>query len=294
MITGEAGTGKNIAAHYVHDKSLRAAKPFMTLSCATMQAEKLEKELFGIQESEPNGISTPGLLELVNGGTLLLDEVCALPLDIQGKVLNFLQDNTYYKIGSNHKLTSDTRIIATTSEDIQQKIKSGDFREDLFYRLNVVPVDIEPLRKRRHDISKLVQRLSSLRFTENALMKLKSYTWPGNIKQFNNILEWLFIMYGDKNIEIDTEHLPQEINGLEKTVPDTDQDNTPNLFADSILTMQLREARECFEKHYLLSQVNKFDGNISKTAEFIGMERSALHRKLKSLEVFADEKQNVA
>ncbi len=294
MITGEAGTGKNIAAHYVHDKSLRAAKPFMTLSCATMQAEKLEKELFGIQESEPNGVSTPGLLELVNGGTLLLDEVCALPLDIQGKILNFLQDNTYYKIGSNHKLTSDTRVIATTSEEIQQKIKSGDFREDLFYRLNVVPINIEPLRKRRHDIGKLVQHLSDLKFTENALMKLKSYSWPGNIKQFNNILEWLFIMYGDKNIEIDTEHLPQEINGLEKTAPDTTQDNTPNLFADSILTMQLREARECFEKHYLLSQVNKFDGNISKTAEFIGMERSALHRKLKSLEVFADEKQNVA
>ena len=294
MITGEAGTGKNIAAQYVHEKSARASKPFMTLNCATLHPEKLEKELFGIHVDPQDGSSTSGLLQLVNGGTLLLDEVSSLPLDIQGKILNFLQDNTYYKIGSNQNLAADIRIIATSSENIEEKIKEGDFREDLYYRLNVVPIHIPPLRKRKNDITALIHNLTNLQFTDNALTKLKSYSWPGNIKQFNNVLEWIYIMYGDKNIKIDTANLPQEIIGTEQSqTNDVRNDNAP-LFSDTILTLQLREARECFERHYLLSQINKFDGNISKTAAFIGMERSALHRKLKSLEVFSDEKQNVA
>lgn len=295
MITGEAGTGKNIAAQYVHEKSTRSHKPFMTLNCATMRPEKLEKELFGVHSDSQDRSSTSGLLQLVNGGTLLLDEVSSLPLDIQGKILNLLQDNTYYKIGSNQNLAADIRIIATSSENIEEKIKTGAFREDLYYRLNVVPIHIPALRKRKNDIPALIQNLTDLNFTEHAMTKLKSYSWPGNIKQFNNVLEWIYIMYGDKNVEIDSVNLPQDIIGPEQniTTNSPESNNTP-LFSDTILTMQLREARENFERFYLLSQVNKFDGNISKTAEFIGMERSALHRKLKSLEVFSDEKQNVA
>tara|TARA_R110002095_G_scaffold134088_2_gene116343 strand:+ start:1191 stop:2576 length:1386 start_codon:yes stop_codon:yes gene_type:complete len=296
LIAGEAGSGKNIAAQYVHEKSARAHNPFMTLNCATTHPETLAQELFGIQAKSEKTPSAPGLLQLVNGGTLLLDEVTSLPLDVQGKILSLLQDGTYYQIGSNDKRSVDIRIIATTSDNIETKIEDGDFREDLFYRLNVVPVHIPPLRKRRSDIAELIQNFSNLTFTERALVKLKSYAWPGNIKQFNNVLEWISIMYGDKDMEIDVSDLPQEITGNPDKASNANdaQDNNGSLFSDAILMMRLREARECFERHYLLSQVNKFDGNISKTAEFIGMERSALHRKLKSLEVFPDEKQNVA
>ena len=294
MITGEAGCGKNIAAHYVHEKSPRSNKPFMVLNCATTHPERLEKELFGVHTTSTQDPPTQGLLQLVDGGTLLLDEVSALPLDIQGKLLSFLQDNQYYKIGSNKNMVSDIRIIATSSINLEEKIENGDFRKDLFYRLNVVPIHIPALRDRKNEISSLIQNATKAQFTENALIKLKTYSWPGNLKQFNNALEWINIMHADKQgREIDLEDLPQEITGLSGKNVEASNTNMPML-DDSILTMQLREARECFERYYLLTQVNRFDGNISKTAEFIGMERSALHRKLKSLEVFADEKQNVA
>lgn len=297
MITGETGTGKNIAAHYIHEKSKRFEEPFMTLSCATLHPQVLERELFGIDEHEKES-TTLGLLQLVDGGTLLLDEVCALPMETQGKILNLLQENTYYKIGSNQKISVDVRIIATSSEDIAAKINSGAFREDLFYRLNVVPVFLPPLRNRKSDFQDLIALLSPFSFSQSALGKLKAYAWPGNLKQLHNVLEWISLMHEGADIPVELAHLPQEIkaplclDNLSNNAADARNDNS--YLSEDILGMPLREARETFERNYLLSQINRFDGNISKTAAFIGMERSALHRKLKSLEVFSPEKQNVA
>ncbi len=294
MITGEVGTGKNIAAHFVHEKSSRSLKPFMTLDCTTLHPEQLEKELFGTHSSAKDSF-TPGLLQLVEGGTLLLNEVSALPLKTQGKILNILQDNAYYETGSNQRTPLDVRIIATSSEDIEEKIQAGDFRKDLFYRLNVVPVSLSPLRKRRNEISTLISIYSALEFSEQALIKLKAYSWPGNIKQLHNVLEWIALMHENKDNPIEVSNLPQDINGTDGFKNKRSAAKNDNFaLSDNLLEMSLREARERFERHYLLSQVNRFDGNISKTAEFIGMERSALHRKLKSLEVFSSDKQNVA
>ncbi len=293
LITGEVGTGKNIIAQYIHENSLRSHKPFMTLNCAANNSEDLEKELFGIHSIADNK-TTRGLLELVNEGTLLLDEVDNLPINLQGKILNFLQDNSYYKIGSNQKVPVDVRVIAASCNNLKKMVKENKFREDLYYRINVVPINIPPLRSRKSDISSLVERFSNLKFSDEALLKLKLYSWPGNLKQFNNIMEWLHIMYGDKNIEISVDKLPKEVVNVSQSTIFEDNRGDKPMFDDFILSMKLRDARECFERQYLLSQINKFDGNISKTAEFIGMERSALHRKLKSLEVLCDEKQNVA
>ncbi len=284
LITGEAGTGKNIAAQYVHNKSLRSDEPFMAFNCTSMDFERLEVELFGTA-------NRAGLLELVNGGTLLLDEVMNLPIETQGKILILLQDSAYYKIGSNHKTPVDIRVIATTSADVDSKLTDGSFREDLYYRLNVVPIHMPNLRQRRQDIEGLIADYLPNKLTDNALLKLQSYKWAGNMKQLYNVLEWLSIMNDDPSIIIDIDNLPPEFgNSLQLENSDETQ-----ALIDSMMQMGLREARECFERHYLLSQVNKFDGNISKTSAFIGMERSALHRKLKSLDVFSDDnKQNVA
>jgi two-component system nitrogen regulation response regulator NtrX len=294
MITGEVGTGKNIAAHYVHDRSSRALKPFMTLDCTTLHPAQLERDLFGTH-SDLKDSFTPGLLQLVDGGTLLLNEVSALPMETQGKILNVLQDSAYYECGSNKKTPINVRIITTSSEDIEEKIQSGEFRKDLFYRLNVVPVTLPPLRKRKNEISLLIDMYSTLAFSEQALIKMKAYSWPGNVKQLHNVLEWIALMHENKNKPIEAYHLPREINGIDSLKQNCNAAKNDNsALSDTLLDLSLREARESFERHYLLSQVNRFDGNISKTAEFIGMERSALHRKLKSLEVFSSDKQNVA
>ncbi len=285
LITGEAGTGKNIAAQYVHNASQRSEMPFMVLNCVSMDFEKLEIELFGT-------IDKVGLLELVDGGTLLLDEVMNLPIETQSKILTLLQDDAYYKIRSNHKTPADIRVIATTSADIEAKLTNGEFREDLYYRMNVMPIHMPRLQERKRDIEELVANYMSNKFTDNAMIKLKSYKWSGNIKQLYNVLEWISIMNDNPNAVVDVKDLPPEFRGANK--PDDDSAETENELIDNIMQMGLREARECFERHYLLSQVNKFDGNISKTSEFIGMERSALHRKLKSLDVFSGDKQNVA
>ncbi|PCJ99706.1 MAG: sigma-54-dependent Fis family transcriptional regulator [Zetaproteobacteria bacterium] len=291
LITGEAGSGKNISAQYIHEKSARAAMPFMVLNCVSMDYEKLEIELFGTVQNNQGKGTRSGLLELVDGGTLLLDEVMSLPVETQGKILNFLQDASYHKIGSNHKIPADIRIIATTSTDVDQKLSSGDFREDLYYRLNVVPVHMPPLRERKQDIVEIIAHYSPFSFSDLALSKLRVYEWPGNIKQLHNVLEWISIMNENTDKLIDIDQLPPEFSGKSS---ENQSEEDILTFVDITLQMGLREARECFERHYLLAQVNKFDGNISKTAEFVGMERSALHRKLKSLDVFSNDKQNVA
>ncbi len=294
LITGEPGSGKNISAQYIHEKSERSAMPFMTLNCASHEPEKLDIELFGTSGHGSNEGAKAGLLELVNGGTLLLDEVMELPLATQGKVLMLLQENAYCKVGSSDKIPVDIRVVATTSADVEKKIENGDFRQDLYYRLNVVSLHMPPLRKRKQDIPDLIQHMSNIKFSKLAITRFQSYNWPGNIKQLHNILEWISIMNEGTTKIVDIEQLPPELGGsTARTNQDANEEHTSN-FIEHMLDMRLREARECFERHYLLSQVNKFEGNISKTAEFIGMERSALHRKLKSLEVFSDDKQNVA
>lgn len=292
LITGEAGSGKNLSAQYIHEKSSRADMPFMVLNCASLDSEKLEIELFGTIQTRQDKNVKSGLLELVNGGTLLLDEVMDLPIEMQGKILNFLQDAAYHKVGSNHKTPVDIRIIATTSADVDVMISSGGFREDLYYRLNVVPIHVLPLRQRKQDVIELIEHYSLFRFSDMAVAKLRSYKWPGNIKQLHNVLEWISIMHENTGEVIDVDGLPPELGGGVQI--ESDDYAGGALFIDTMMQMGLREARECFERHYLLSQVNKFDGNISKTAEFVGMERSALHRKLKSLDVFSNDKQNVA
>lgn len=292
LITGEAGSGKNISAQYIHKKSTRADMPFMVLNCASMDSEKLEIELFGTINHSVNKVAKSGLLELVDGGTLLLDEVMDLPAETQGKILSLLQDAAYHKIDSNHKVSVDIRVIATTSADVDEGLASGNFREDLYYRLNVVPVHMPPLRERKQDIMDIIAHCSSFTFTDLALVKFRAYKWPGNIKQLHNVLEWLSIMNDNVDTLIDIEQLPPELGG--GTVYNQGDDDDVSLPMDMMMQMGLREARECFERYYLLAQVNKFDGNISKTAEFVGMERSALHRKLKSLDVFSNDKRSVA
>ncbi|MFP4098242.1 MAG: sigma 54-interacting transcriptional regulator, partial [Alphaproteobacteria bacterium] len=254
--------------------------------------QRLEKELFGSFHDD----SAPGLLQLVDGGSLLLDEVSALPMETQGKILNLLQDGAYYKLGSNQKTPVDVRVLATTAENIEDKVRAGHFRKDLYYRLNVFPIALPPLRQYKNAIPTLISQLSALRFSEQALMALKSYSWPGNIKQLHNVLEWLSLMYLHKEDlrAIDFDQLPQELRNFAPSYGAHNFGNDNSTLFNDVLDLSLRDARESFERYYLVSQINRFDGNISKTAEFIGMERSALHRKLKSLEVFPDDKQNVA
>ncbi|MGH1376928.1 MAG: sigma-54-dependent transcriptional regulator [Alphaproteobacteria bacterium] len=290
FITGEAGAGKNIAAQYIHEQSARCDKPLMTFNCASLNPEKLEAELFGVQGTEHHA---RGLLDLANGGTLLLDEVISLPIEMQGKILMLLQEGAYHKVGSNKKIAVDIRIIATSSDDVEQKISEGSFREDLYYRLNVVPIHIPALRERKQEIPDLITHYLDLKFSTPAMAKLQSYPWPGNIKQLHNVLEWVTIMNDNSQTVIEVDGLPPELGGVQNTHSDYNADGTNTILQD-VLHLGLREARECFERHYLLTQIEKFGGNISKTAEHIGMERSALHRKLKSLDVFSDDKQNVA
>ena len=296
FLAGEVGTGKNLAAQYIHEKSLRGDKPFMTLNCTGKTVEALEVELFG------KG-SNVGLLELTDGGTLVFDEVLSLPIGVQGKVLSLLQEDAYCRVGERDKIPVDVRVIASTSLDPDVFVQNGSFREDLYYRLNVVPIDMVPLRSRKQDIPEVIKQYSGqMKFTKQALQKLQAYPWPGNIKQLHNVLEWIsiihsdegIIIHSDEGIEIDVESLPPDVSGMGASSDSNQSNDGVFSLLEEALQLGLRDAREHFERYYLLSQVNRFDGNISKTAEFIGMERSALHRKLKSLDVFSDDKQNVA
>lgn len=294
LLTGEPGTGKNLAAKYIHKLSKRAEKPFMILNCSTLQPERLERELFGTSLAYMGEPEKQGVLELSNGGTLLLDEIADLPLELQGKLVRVLQEDSFQKMGTSKRLPIDLRFIASTSQNLEQKMAQGKFRQDLFYRLNVVPITMPPLRKRRHDIPLLVENIMKslhrqsetppARFNSQALSALQAYDWPGNIRQLRNTLEWVLIMAGNQNkSEFSYEDLPPEVKGLPTLI---EAAASPQDF----IHLTLREAREGFEKDYLQAQIQRFGGNISKTAQFVGMERSALHRKMKSLGIFSDEK----
>lgn len=304
LLTGEPGCGKDVAARFIHNNSGRAASPFMVLSCATMRPERLEIELFGSEEGVNGEPGHTGLLESADGGTLLLDEVADMPLETQGKIVRVLQSQSFCKVGGTKPINVDVRIIASTNRDLEAEIAKSSFRQDLYYRLNVVPIRLPSLRERVQDI----QALSSYfmaglsrtgvvpdpAFTDAAMISMKTYAWPGNIRQLRNVVEWVLIMNaGHHEGSFDIEHLPPEISGRYALEGDilAEEVSAKSLLSQDIMTLPLREAREQFEREYLMAQVARFDGNVSKTAQFIGMERSALHRKLKSLDVGASEKE---
>ena len=284
LISGPPGVGKEIAARMIHQWSPRAKAPFIVLSAAMMSPERVEEELFG---AETDGVVRPGLLEHAHGGTLFLDEIADMPLTTQAKILRVLTDQSYHRVGGQRPVKVDVRVLSATSRNLQDEITSGRFREDLFYRLNVVPVRLPPLRERREDIPELVshflarlaaeRRMPALRISEEAMAALQAHDWPGNVRQLRNIIERTIILApGDRVSCIDVDLLPAEILDHQSTMGGS----TTTM---AIMGSPLREARESFEREYLKIQIRRFSGNISRTASFIGMERSALHRKLKAL-----------
>ncbi len=284
LISGPPGVGKEIAARMIHQWSPRAKAPFIVLSAAMMSPERVEEELFG---SEADGVVRPGLLEHAHGGTLFLDEIADMPLTTQAKILRVLTDQSYNRVGGQRPVKVDVRVLSATSRNLQDEISAGRFREDLYYRLNVVPVRLPPLRERREDIPELVshflarfaaeRRMPLLRISEEAMAALQAHEWPGNVRQLRNIIERTIILApGDRVSCIDVDLLPPEILDNQSAMGGSTT-------AMAIMGSPLREARESFEREYLKIQIRRFSGNISRTASFIGMERSALHRKLKAL-----------
>ncbi|MBW0006075.1 MAG: sigma-54-dependent Fis family transcriptional regulator [Sphingomonas sp.] len=284
LISGPPGVGKEIAARMIHQWSPRAKAPFIVLSAAMMSPERVEEELFG---TESEGVVRPGLLEHAHGGTLFLDEIADMPLTTQGKILRVLTDQSYTRVGGQRPVKVDVRVLSATSRNLQEEIAAGRFREDLFYRLNVVPVKLPSLRERREDIPELVshflarfaaeRRMPAPGISEEAMAALQAHDWPGNVRQLRNIIERTLILApGDRASCIEVDLLPPEV--LDNQGPMSGANNTM-----AIMGSPLREARESFEREYLKIQIRRFSGNISRTASFIGMERSALHRKLKAL-----------
>jgi two-component system nitrogen regulation response regulator NtrX len=284
LISGPAGVGKEIAARIIHQWSPRAKAPFVVLPAAMMSPDRVEEELFG---SENEGAVRPGLLEHAHGGTLFLDEIADMPMTTQGKILRVLTDQSYHRVGGQRPVRVDVRVLSATSKNLSDEIAGGRFREDLFYRLNVVPVRLPPLRERREDIPELVghflarfaadRRMPTPSISDEAMAALQAHDWPGNVRQLRNIIERTIILApGDRVSCIEVDLLPPEV--LENQSA-TGGSST----AMAIMGSPLREARESFEREYLKIQIRRFSGNISRTASFIGMERSALHRKLKAL-----------
>lgn len=283
MITGGPGTGKEVAARLLHEWSTRAGGPFVIVSAARMTPERVEEELFGVEEGD---LVHPGLLEQAHGGTLFLDEIADMPVATQGRILRVLTEQKFNRVGGQRQVKVDVRVVSATGRDLQVEIGEGRFREDLFYRLNVVPVAIPPLSERREDIPALVQyfvahyagerRVPTPEVAPEAMVALQSYEWPGNVRQLRNVVEATVILApGDRIGRIDLDLLPTEVLGR-KGEGDSGG-------ASVMMGAPLKEARETFEREYLRVQIRRFSGNISRTAHFIGMERSALHRKLKLL-----------
>ncbi|RJF83850.1 sigma-54-dependent Fis family transcriptional regulator [Azospirillum cavernae] len=294
LITGPAGSGKEVVARLIHARSRRNDGPFVGLNCATMRPERLEMELFGTEAGVDGHGRKIGTFEQAHGGTLLLDEVADMPLETQGKIVRALQEQVFERVGGGQRVEVDVRVIATSNRDLQAEIDQGRFRQDLFYRLSVVPIRVPSLTERREDIPHLARHfmqrsaegsgLPVREFGEDAMAALQAYDWPGNVRQLRNVVDWLLIMaQGDVKEPIRADTLPPEIGAITPTVLKWDK-------GGEIMGLPLREAREVFEREYLLAQVTRFGGNISRTASFVGMERSALHRKLKSLGVHGSEK----
>jgi two-component system nitrogen regulation response regulator NtrX len=289
MLTGPAGAGKDVAARYIHANSNRASSAFVTVNCATMEPDRMEELLFG-RESAERGVE-PGLLEQANGGVVFFDEVADMPPGTQSKILRVLVEQSFTRVGGNDKVKVDLRVISSTNKDLAEEIREGRFREELYHRLNVVPIHVPSLEERREDIPSLseffveafnkVQGLPLRKISEDAAALLQTMSWPGNIRQLKNVIERVLIL-GPSSGEIEAKELPDLEAG------EAQSDGLK--IGGSLATLPLREARELFEREYLMTQINRFGGNISRTAAFVGMERSALHRKLKSLGVVTSNK----
>ena len=288
MIAGPPGSGKEMIARLLHSRSGRAQQPFVVASAASIAPERMEEELFGTEGSDgkPRMI---GLMEKAHGGTLMFDEVGDMPKETQSKIVRVLHEQRFKRVGGERSVAVDVRIVSTTSADLLQLAEEGRFREDLYHRLNVVSIDAPGLGERREDIPALVayfvdriakaSGLPKRPLSSEAMAALQTYSWPGNVRQLRNVVERTLILMGrDSDIEITCDHLPSEVMDAGVSIPAGEG-------LEQIIGLPLREARERFEREYLIAQINRFGGNISRTAAFIGMERSALHRKLKALGV---------
>ncbi len=285
MLTGPAGAGKEIAARYVHARSDRSNHPFVTVNSASVVPERMEEVLFGRQTSD--GATEPGLLEQANGGMIYFDEIADMPPGTQSKILRVLVDQKFQPVGGNESRRVDVRVVSSTTRNLMAEIEAGNVREELYHRLNVVPITVPSLEERREDIPELAayfiqelnrtQGLALRDFSDEAEALLQTMIWPGNVRQLKNVLERVLIL-GSGNGPIEARELPQKEEHR-------DEGGGRVVLSGAIATLPLRDARELFEREYLMTQINRFGGNISRTAGFVGMERSALHRKLKSLGV---------
>ncbi|HEU4659413.1 MAG TPA: sigma-54 dependent transcriptional regulator [Pseudolabrys sp.] len=287
LIVGPSGGGKELAARTIHQLSARASGPFIVLNAAAITPERMEPELFGIDRSNGSGESKTGALEEANGGTLFIDDVADLPRETQNKILRVLVDQTFQRVGGTNKIAVDVRIISSTARNLENEISEGRFREDLYHRLSVVPIRVPPLAERREDIPDLVEYfmeqisratgLPKRKIGDDAMAVLQSHDWPGNVRQLRNNVERLMILAGgDPDVVLDASMLPADVGSMVPSMPNGNG-------GEHLMGLPLRDAREVFEREYLVAQISRFGGNISRTAEFVGMERSALHRKLKAL-----------
>jgi len=293
LITGPGGSGKEVVARQIHLHSVRAKGPFVVANCASMDPDRLQDTLFG-GVSGRDRLENMGLLAQSEGGTLVLDEVADMPSETQGRIVRILQELRMDGATGHGPVEIDVRVIATSNRNLKQEIKEGRFREELYYRLSVVPVEVPPLQERMEDIPELARYfiaksakdagLPSRPLAEDAIAALQTYVWPGNVRQLRNVMDWLLIMIGGSSDEpVRADMLPPYICN-----------DAPQMLrlerSDEIITLPLRDAREMFEREYLTAQIVRYGGNISRTAAFVGMERSALHRKLKLLGVKVDQR----
>src|SRR5579871_155603 len=287
LIVGPPGSGKEMAARSLHTLSSRAEGPFVAINAAGIVPERMEIELFGMDQTNGEQQRKAGALEEAHGGTLFINEVADMPMETQGKILRVLVDQTFQRVGGTTRVNVDVRIVSSTARNLESEIAAGSFRDDLYHRLSVVPIRVPPLSERREDIPELVEvfmsqisvatGLPKRRIGEDAMAVLQSHDWPGNVRQLRNNVERLMILAGgDPEAEITASMLPQDVGSMIPSMPNGNG-------GEHLMSMALREAREVFEREYLLAQISRFGGNISRTAEFVGMERSALHRKLKAL-----------
>lgn len=284
MLSGPAGSGKEIAARYIHANSNRAAGPFVSVNSAAIEPDRMEEVLFG--REGPDKSVEKGLLEQADGGVIFFDEVADMPLGTQSKILRVLVDQQFHRVGGSGNINVDLRVISSSTGNLEQAVEDGRLRQELYHRLNVVPIEVPSLAERREDIPHLAkafiaqfnetQGLPNRALSEEAEALLQTMVWPGNVRQLRNVIERVLIL-GNDSQEISASELPNQDAPSEA--------ETGVLVSGALATLPLREARELFEREYLMAQINRFGGNISRTAAFVGMERSALHRKLKSLNV---------
>ena len=290
LVNGPSGSGKELAARCIHNKSDRRDERFVVANCARLASERVDAELFG-SESLQSHRRVVGLFEQAHKGTLYFDEICDLPLETQGKIVRAVNEQRFRRVGGNTEVVVDVRVISASSRDLAAEISAGRLREDLYYRLGVVPLTMPPLAQRREDIPLLAKHFTALvakrlgvlpfKISDEVLAAMQGYSWPGNVRQIHNVIETMLILAPNERIEpIDLDLLPAEIHNVTRSGDETEM--------DTLMGLPLRGAREEFERAYLVTQLHRFDGNVSRVASFIGMERSALHRKLKALNIASD------